>query len=887
MRGARSSAPRLDVPPPAVIMSAPMTLREPTEPSAKPRSREAARTSGAPDGAARNPVGAEAWKRFLAVALQFGAVCVLVRLFAIESKAFEQLLLVAFGGFFVHHLLPARLRLACFAALSLVCACVVLGAGNAAWLVGLGAVLIGLAHAPIAFGLRVAAIVAVGTAFVVVRSGAVSSSVPGAVWPILGSMFMFRMVVYLYDLANKAAPTGFWRAFGYFFMLPNVAVPLFPVVDYKKFCASHYNEPWPGIYQRGIVFLVRGLVHLLLYRLVYQNFLVPADAVVDAGTAAQWVLSTYLLYLRLSGSFHLVVGVLHLFGFNLSETHHFYLLSSSFTDYWRRINIYWKDFVQKIVFNPVYMRVHRRIGAKRGLVVSTIVAFAATWALHSYQWFWIRGDFPITWQDVGFWGLLGALVLANVMWENSRPKQSRLKKEVRRDWKADLAHAGRTIGTFIVLSLCWSMWTCGSADELVTALSGFLKPSLGSAAAILGFLVVLGIAAIAFGKKQSVQTEFAPHTASLNAPREFWRSTATVALACGAMFAVAAAPASGALDPDTAATVERFREGKKLNTRDAEMMERGYYEDLTNPERFNNELAQLYRGRPVDWNNHTAMVETGGLPHERLAPNARIQFKGHAFTTNSHGMRDQEYALEKPAGTLRIALLGASHAWDEGVGDGEAYEALVETRLNAELGAASEKRVEVLNFATRRYGPLSRLGQLDQRVFEFAPDGVIIESVDDVTWITREVGEAAHRGFALPYPELAAFVERAEAGPGVPRATAERRIKPQAPEMLRIVYRLIAERCRAHGATPFMTFIPLPEERDGFEAAVAPQVAEARAAGFEILDTSKAYAGVDRLEALWVAEYDRHPNREGHARLAKELHAALRPWVERALRGER
>ena len=40
-----------------------------------------------------------------------------------------------------------------------------------------------------------------------------------------------------------------------------------------------------------------------------------------------------------------------MYGYGLAETHHLYLFSSSFTDFWRRINIYWKDFIQKLVFN--------------------------------------------------------------------------------------------------------------------------------------------------------------------------------------------------------------------------------------------------------------------------------------------------------------------------------------------------------------------------------------------------------------------------------------------------------------------------------------------------------------------------------------------------------
>lgn len=70
----------------------------------------------------------------------------------------------------------------------------------------------------------------------------------------------------------------------------------------------------------------------------------------------QYLISNFLLYLRVSGLFHLVVGMLHLFGFDLPETHKRYLLAASFTDFWRRINIYWKDFMQKVFYFPAAAR---------------------------------------------------------------------------------------------------------------------------------------------------------------------------------------------------------------------------------------------------------------------------------------------------------------------------------------------------------------------------------------------------------------------------------------------------------------------------------------------------------------------------------------------------
>ena len=105
--------------------------------------------------------------------------------------------------------------------------------------------------------------------------------------------------------------------------------------------------------------IARGLLHLLLYRFVYMHLTIPDADIRDAGDLARSMFATFLLYLRVSGQFHLAVGILHLYGFHLPETHKLYYLASSFTDFWRRINIYWKDFMVKLVYYPSYFRLRR------------------------------------------------------------------------------------------------------------------------------------------------------------------------------------------------------------------------------------------------------------------------------------------------------------------------------------------------------------------------------------------------------------------------------------------------------------------------------------------------------------------------------------------------
>ena len=147
-------------------------------------------------------------------------------------------------------------------------------------------------------------------------------------------------------------------------------------------------------------------------------------------------------------------GMLHLFGFQLPETHHHYLLATGFTDYWRRINIYWKDFMVRVVFNPVVFRLKRR-PQPLALAVATAAVFLATWLLHAYQSFWLRGSWGFSVPDALFWGILGVLVLVNVQLDARRAAEA-VSQTARR------LRAAKTAGTFATIALLWSLWSSPS-----------------------------------------------------------------------------------------------------------------------------------------------------------------------------------------------------------------------------------------------------------------------------------------------------------------------------------------------------------------------------------------------------------------------------------------
>ena len=423
-------------------------LRVPAEASADPRARRAS----------CSVIG------FTAIVLQLAALMVVFRLFRLEDRRFATMAALCFSGFAVHYWLPFRYKEWFWIALSLGGAYAMLDAISATALIGIGLVLYALVSAPLPFGTRVALVTATGLALMYGR-WTLGFGLPNEFWQVLGAIFMFRLAGYLYDVRYAKSKPSLREYLSYFLILPNYYFLLFPVLDYQTLRKTYFQRDIHAIAQQGVDWMLRGTIQLLLYRVIYN--VRPSTApeeVTTIGTLVAGMVTTYLLYLRVSGHFHIIVGLLHLFGYDLPETHRRYLLARSLTDFWRRINIYWKDFMVKLVYFPVYFRL-RRSGERRAQIAATAVVFVATWLLHSYQWFWLRGTWLFSWPDTLFWGTLGALVIVNVLLERQR------KAAPDRGWRAKLLTVGKTAATFSFIVILWSLWNAPTVSawiELIT-----------------------------------------------------------------------------------------------------------------------------------------------------------------------------------------------------------------------------------------------------------------------------------------------------------------------------------------------------------------------------------------------------------------------------------
>jgi hypothetical protein len=133
-----------------------------------------------------------------------------------------------------------------------------------------------------------------------------------------------------------------------------------------------------------------------------------------------------------------------------------------------------------------------------------------------------------------------------------------------------------------------------------------------------------------------------------------------------------------------------------------------------NPVRFNSMNVLL----------RTDLVKLSEYPeiYYELKPNMDGWFQASRFTTNSHGLADKEYTLEKPDNTFRVAVIGSSWTMGTGVEQQENYHSLIEAQLNEKY---PDRNFEFVNFAVEMYGLRELVGTLKYRVEAWQPDLIL------------------------------------------------------------------------------------------------------------------------------------------------------------------
>src|SRR4030095_6498148 len=130
--------------------------------------------------------------------------------------------------------------------------------------------------------------------------------------------------------------------------------------------------------------------------------------------------------------------------------------------------------------------------------VATLVTFLATWLLHSWQWFWIRGKPLFDWKDFSFWMILALLVLVTAIYETTRALKLTLTPS-RVTLRQRLILGLQAAGVFSLMCILWAYWSCQSWAEFETLIDAASRPTFREMMIVLGALLLVFVCALVGG----------------------------------------------------------------------------------------------------------------------------------------------------------------------------------------------------------------------------------------------------------------------------------------------------------------------------------------------------------------------------------------------------
>ena len=337
----------------------------------------------------------------------------------------------------------------------------------------------------------------------------------------------------------------------------------------------------------------------------------------------------------------------------------------------------------------------------------------------------------------------------------------------------------------------------------------------------------------------------------------------------------------------------------EFNRADRDGHAEGYYEGLIRgghgsaTARY--DASQRLIGKPNGWipfqDADVVHYLDGDFLQFELKPLVERVLFGKPFSTNAFGMHDGPLTKQKPAGTLRIAVLGSSMDMGWGVTYQDTYINQLEEWLNSRSLRQQQvmpRRYEVLNFAVAAYSPMQRLETLRRKVMAFQPDLVIYSATTlDTRLMEIHLCDMLRKRIDLKYDFLREATTVAAVNDEDLRVDAggEMINKSRLKQKLRPLYwgiydrtlNAIAGDCRVAGVPIVMVIIPRVGKADSPPKRAEP-VARLKAIAahhaLTIFDLSDAFDAFDPSK-IEIAAWDDHPNALGHRRLFRSLARAM------------
>lgn len=678
-------------------------------------------------------------------------------------------------------------------------------------------------------------------------------------------LFMFRAFILIYELKNGLKIKSLWQVIVYFFLLPNIFFLFFPIIDYKTYQNTYYNEPEKDIWQKGIRWMLRGLFHIFAYRIISAYWISTQEEVHDFFSLLNYLTANYVLIIRLSGIFHFIIGLLCMFGMNLPSTFNNYFLATSFVDLWRRINIYWRDFILKLFFYPIMFAYKKKI--KKNLLATTMLSvFFITFILHSYQLFWVSGYFSLRAVDLVFWLTVGVLITINSVIIEQQAINGE-KSEKKNSFLTYLLDTLKIIGMILFMSVMWGLWSSQSIKEWLYLMSyskNINSTQILQVCLYLFLIVLIGIAIHYFINSKLIQKLI-----TIKPSKTFFLTAPTIIIVIFTLKVKSEFPQYLNAIIETAAN-------DSPNTFEKNNAEIGYYdrliegdEDVTigiGTKGFKKKLKK----NPYN----VAYYISDELLNRRMKPNLNIKGLDHDFITNSYGIRDKEYKLTKDNKTFRFALLGGSYEMGSGVSNHQNFEYITEENLNKNIPDSSYNNIEIWNYAAGGYYLIEHLELLNTEVFKSNPDAVIyFAHSDERNKMIQDITNVLKRKTDLKYPFLKKIVEISGIKPTMGNKQIKELLKPYIDCILQWAYIEIAKQCRAHHTKPIFVYLLTTEaivDKEEFEMMNK----FAKQSGYITLDLSDVYKSLPR-KTIQISEINTHPNVKGSQLIADDFYKEI------------
>lgn len=211
---------------------------------------------------------------------------------------------------------------------------------------------------------------------------------------VLFAAFFLKDVYYLFEkttVYRRRVDKHPLRNFYIFFMASPFFFNVYHIkpIGYTYFHDKFLDRPQARVVRDGVLLFALGICYLLLHAHVFSLWydwpgfggkLLITDHYMSI---PNWHVLLFIYYnffkvfLVLAGNVYLIVGIVRMFGFDIKADFHYPFFAKNLLEHWRRWNIYNRDFVVALIFNPIVFTLGRKVNKYLTFFVACMFTFLA------------------------------------------------------------------------------------------------------------------------------------------------------------------------------------------------------------------------------------------------------------------------------------------------------------------------------------------------------------------------------------------------------------------------------------------------------------------------------------------------------------------------------